>query len=312
MSTPYLHGILPPVLLPMFPDGTPDPASLERHVTRLLDAGVHGLWVNGSTGEFHALDPGQRAEVVRTVTKAAAGSVPVVAHVGDTSTALVRDHARAAVDAGADRLSVIPPFYADFTQGELCEHYRAIATDVGAPVLAYHLPRLSKVGLTVESIVGLAGEGAICGVKDSGNDMTWFRRLLSGAAEAGVSLPCFTGASAVTDLGLFLGGAGAMPSIANLTPRHLVRMYEAARCGDWPRARRMQDQVMGLVEAMRLPDRLGTWSGPVAASKYVLAALGTIDHACAAQPSATLEEAERRQLGAMAVPLVEQLEHAAR
>ena len=59
------RGILPPLVLPMGPDGEIDSASLERHIGVLMEAGVHGLWVNGTTGEFYALDGELRARVVR-------------------------------------------------------------------------------------------------------------------------------------------------------------------------------------------------------------------------------------------------------
>jgi 4-hydroxy-tetrahydrodipicolinate synthase len=281
---------------------------LERHVSHLIDAGVHGLWVNGSTGEFHALDAEQRTAAVRQVCKAASGAVPVVAHVGDTSTALTIANAKAAVKAGADHISVVPPYWTDFSQAELLGHYRQTTAAIGAPVFVYHLPRLSKISLTVDSILELAAEGTVVGVKDSSSDMGWFRRLLRRKKELQLPLRSFTGGGSMTDLGLFLGADGAMPAIANLTPKHLVAMYDAARAGDWSIVRGGQEQLEVLIEAMQLPRRAGSLSAVVAVYKYVLAALVRIDGAHAAEPLLPLSEDEKDRLDRLAVPLIHQLE----
>ncbi|MEQ7127773.1 dihydrodipicolinate synthase family protein [Actinopolymorpha sp. B11F2] len=303
-----LRGIYPPVVLPFGADGTIDHASLEHHIEHLLAAGVHGLWINGTTGEFHALDADQRLQAVRVAVKAARGSVPVIAHVGDTSTGLVIGHARSALAAGADQVAIVPPYFVDFTQDELRQHVRRVVGELGVPVLVYHLPQLAKVGLTVDSIATLAQEGAVVGVKDSSNDMVWFRQLLSGARAAGISLACFTGGSSMTDVGLYLGAAGAMSSAANLTPRHLVGMYDAATAGDWVRLRAMQEEMETLLAALRLPRRAGTFSATAGVHKYVLTVLGHIAGDFAAEPLAPLDEDERRHLASTAVPIVERLE----
>jgi 4-hydroxy-tetrahydrodipicolinate synthase len=308
MPETRLGGIFPPVVLPFGSDGNVDHASLEHHVEHLLAAGVHGLWVNGTTGEFHALDVGGRAHAVRVVAKAVGGAVPVVAHVGDTSTERVLEHARAALAAGADHLAVMPPYFVDFTQAELCQHFRRIADAVGSPVLVYHLPQLAGPGLSVDSIASLAQEGVVTGVKDSSNDLVWFRQLLSGARRVGAPLDCFTGGSSVTDLGLYLGGAGAMSSTANLAPRHLVAMYDAASGGDWVLLHAMQEELETLLSALRLPRRAATFSATAGVLKYVLAVLGHLDGEFAAEPLAPLDEEERRHLVATAVPIVERLE----
>jgi len=303
-----LHGIIPPVVLPLDTDGLIDEESLERHIGHLLEAGVHGLWMNGSTGEFHALDVEQRAQAVRLAVKICAGAVPVIAHVGDTATTRALEHARAATKAGADLVAVIPPYYVDFTERELVSHFRQIADAVAGPVILYHLPQLAPNGLGTSAIVELARDGVVAGVKDSSSDMVWFRRLLGEAKSAGVELACFTGGSSVTDLGLYLGGAGAMPSTANLTPRHLVAMYDAAKAGDWARVRRMQDELEHLLRALRLPGRSATWSATVAIHKHVLAQLGHIRTDVAAPPLTPLDAEEKRVLASKAIPIIEQLE----
>jgi 4-hydroxy-tetrahydrodipicolinate synthase len=310
MPDQTLHGIITPAVLPMTPGGAVDERSLECHLRHLLDAGVHGLWLNGTTGEFHALDAAERAAAVRVAATVAAGRVPVVAHVGDAATRLAVRHARAAVAAGADQVSVIAPYFAEFTREELRDHYRHIAQAVGFPVIAYHMPRLTKTGLTADCVLRLAQEGVIAAIKDSDGDMAWFRELVRRADELGLGLRCFTGGSGISDLSLLVGAAGVASSLANLTPGHLVALYDAAEAGDWPRVKRMQDQLGELLEAMRRARRAPTLAGIVSTYKYVLAALGHIDSDHAAAPLAPLEEDEKQRLASTVVPGVRELETA--
>ncbi|WP_175477103.1 dihydrodipicolinate synthase family protein [Ruania alba] len=307
-SSDDLYGVLPPVVLPMTPDGEVDSPSLQSLVSHLVAAGVHGLWANGATGEFYALDGELRAEVVRQCVKAAAGRVPVVAHVGDTSTRLAVRHAREAIAAGAAFVSVLPPYFVGFGQEELKRHYRSIARAVGGPVLAYHLPQFIPATLTIDSIVELTVEGVLCGAKDSGSNMVWFRQLQRRLRAAGVSLPCLTGGSSVADLGYLLGAAGSVSSTGNLTPGHLVRQYEAARAGEWALVLAMQEQSEDLIELLNPP---GTSPGPgltATVYKYVLARQGRIDCDLSAAPLTQLSTENRRHLDEHVLPAVDRLE----
>ncbi|WP_432183334.1 dihydrodipicolinate synthase family protein [Streptomyces tendae] len=306
-----LHGIVAPTVLPMNAEGSLDRSSLERHLTALIEAGVHGLWINGTTGEFHALDDDERALAVTVAAKTADGRLPVIAHVGDAATASTVRHALAAADAGADEIAVIAPYFAAYGREELRDHYRAVARAVGFPVLAYHMPQLTRSALTIDCVLELTREGVLCGIKDSAGDMTWQRQLLRRADRLGVPVRCFTGGSSLTDLSLYAGAAGATSSLANVTPRHLVALYEAARAGDWSRARMLQEQLEDLLDLMRAARREPTLSAIVSTFKFVLAALGRIDDAHAAEPLARLDTEERRNLTATVVPRVRELEAAA-
>ncbi|GAB2964583.1 dihydrodipicolinate synthase family protein [Streptomyces pseudoechinosporeus] len=311
MQSHQLHGIIAPTVLPLRADRAMDESSLECHLRHLCDAGVHGLWINGTTGEFHALDTDERAAVVRVAAKAAEGRIPVVAHVGDAATRLAVRNARAALAAGADELAVIAPYFAEFTREELRDHYRSISEAVGRPLYAYHMPQLTKSGLTAECVLQLASEGVLAGIKDSDGDLAWFRRLVREAAARELRLACFTGGSSISDVSLLAGAAGATSSLANLTPRHLVALYDAARAGRWEQVRRMQDQLEDLAEAMRAARRAPTLSAVVSTYKFVLAALGRIEAGHAAEPLARLHEDEKRQLASTVVPMIRELESAA-
>ncbi|HEY9291511.1 MAG TPA: dihydrodipicolinate synthase family protein [Microlunatus sp.] len=306
MTQDQLGGVLAPVITPLTDERELDTDSLQRHVGHLIEAGIDGVWVNGTTGEFYGLDVEQRARVVAECVRIADGAVPVIAHVGDTSSALAIEQARAAMKAGASRVSVLPPYAAQFSQDEIKAHFRALAAEAG-PVIAYHMPQIAGPGLSIESIIDLVLEGVVCGAKDSSSDVLWLRRLIEAAADAGVTLPCFTGGSAVSDLGYFVGAAGAMSSTANLVPRHLVAQYQAACRGDWDETRARQRQTDELMTALRLPGR----TSPTAIAgiyKFLLAAVGRIDGARGVAPLRDLDAEEQERLVVGVIPLIEKLD----
>lgn len=302
-----LAGIITPVLTPLDASGMPDLAALRKHVRRLLGCGIHGIWVNGSTGEFFALTPTQRAECVKACVDEVDGAVPVVAQVGAPATQETVLLARDALTAGATHLAVIAPFYADFSQREMIRHYEQVHEATGRPVVLYHLPKLTKIGLSIDSIVELSRSGTAVAIKDSANDMTWFRSLLLAASEHSLELRCFTGGASLTDLGLFLGGAGAMPALSNLAPRTCVAIYDAVRAGQWPRAVELQRNLDRLIAMIRLPDRT-TVAATTSVYKFLLTELGQLPTDAVCAPADLLSRNDRARLKSVALPYLESIE----
>ena len=304
---PPLHGIIPPLVLPMAGDGSFDFESLRRLVAFLLDRGVHGLWINGTTGDFHALEHEERLAVLREVVKAAAGRVPVTAQVGDAATRRALRHLQAAVEAGADYVSAIAPYYLDYSQGELRSYYRDLAAASPVPLVLYHLPKMSKVGLTVESVLELVRDGTAVAIKDSAGDMTWYRQLISACRTEGLDLRCFVGGGALIDSSLLGGGNGAMCAIANLLPSQCVAIYQAAMAQDWARAAALQYQLQDVIGRLTLPSR-SNWAASIAVYKWVLAELGIIASDAVAAPLESLSEDEQLYLRERALPAIRRLE----
>lgn len=308
-----LGGLYPPMILPLDSRQEIDFASLERQIHFLLDGGVDGLWVNGTTGDFFALTDEERTEVVRQGVRTVNGRVPVVAQVGDTATRKVIAKASEALDAGADFLAVVLPYYLDYTQSELMAHYRAISRSVRRPLILYQVPQMCKVSLTIPSILELARDGVLVGIKDSSANIEFFSRLTSAVREADLSLRCFIGTGALMDVSLMAGGHGLMCAIANLVPHRCKRLYEAFQTGDWRGATEIQREVSELIEAMRLPQRQN-WGATVAIYKWLLRELGVIANDAVFAPLQPLSKGEKNLLRRRALPLAKRLirEHAVR
>lgn len=299
MSDGPLRGIVVPILTPLSPDGDPDPGSVRRLVRFLLDAGVHGIWALGTTGEFALLDAAQRAEVARTVIEEVAGRVPVVVNVGDGGTALALRHAAAAVEAGADRLALTPPHYFPHSQDELRVHFERVKDHFpDVALLAYNIPQTVKVGFTLDTVLALAVNGTISGIKDSQNDFQWFRRLATGVAGEGLGerFRLLLGTTALIDVAVHVGAHGVVPALANVAPGECVAAFERSCAGDREAALAAQLQATRYGDLAAHAAAGSANAGLLAVMKTVLRRRGVLDGAGVSAPLRPLTADETRRV----------------
>src|SRR3981081_1215541 len=248
MEPARLHGIFVPMLTPLAADESIDESSLRHLVDFLGDAGVHGIWALGTTGEFAALPEAERARGVAATVDQVAGRVPVVANIGDSSTGLALRHARHAVEAGADALALTPPHYYPHSMDEMLTHFRALKEAFpDLPLLVYNIPQTVKVKMTLQTTLQLAREGTVQGIKDSQNDLRWFRMLAIAIREGGLEnqFRLFLGTRILVDAALVIGAHGAIPATSNVAPAAAAEAWEAAVRGDFGLAARAQEVGMG-------------------------------------------------------------------
>ncbi|MER8056099.1 MULTISPECIES: dihydrodipicolinate synthase family protein [unclassified Streptomyces] len=291
-----LTGVVPPVCTPLTPEREVDVPSLLRLVDHLVGAGVHGLFVLGSTSEAAFLTDAQRRRVVEAVAGHIGGQLPVLAGVIDMTTPRVLDQVRTATAAGAEAVVVTAPFYARTHPSEIVHHYRRIAALSPVPVIAYDIPVAVHTKLPPELVLGLAGDGVLAGIKDSSGDLAAFRELVTGA-RAHPGFAVLTGSELIADAALALGADGAVPGLANVDPHGYVRLYRQCRAGDWEGARAEQDRLCALfgLTGAGDPARMGGSSSALGAFKAALHLRGVIDCPVTAEPQVPLsgEETEK-------------------
>ncbi|MFD4664359.1 dihydrodipicolinate synthase family protein [Streptomyces halstedii] len=297
-TTTY-SGVIPPVVTPLTADGELDRASLERVVGHLLDGGVSGLFALGSSGETAYLTPSQQDEVIKVITSAAAGQVPVLVGAIETTTNRAVERARAAAALGADAVVATAPFYTRTHATEIDRHFRDIAAAVDLPLLAYDVPVCVHTKLDPELLLPLAADGVLAGVKDSSGDDGSFRRLAIAARD----LPGFsvlTGHELVVDA-MMLGGAdGSVPGLGNVDPHGYVRLHEAAVRGDWAAATAEQDRLVGLFEIVTAaaPGTSSATAAGLGAFKTALMLRGVIATNVMSPPMRRLDAAETVKIAA--------------
>jgi 4-hydroxy-tetrahydrodipicolinate synthase len=270
-------GIVPPVVTPFTEDNEVDVPSLERLLSILLDAGIHGVFALGSTSETAMLRDAQRQQVIDITVKTVAGKVPVITGVIDTSTAAVLDHAKRARDAGVDGIVVTSPFYVRPGAEEIAEHYRIIRQAIDLPIIAYDIPYAVQTKLPRNVVVDLANEGTIAGIKDSSGDEANFRMLVMETNH----LPgfCrFTGSELLVDTALHYGADGCVPGMGNVDPAGYVRLYDLVRAGKIEEAKREQERLIRLFSIIQAatPGRMGPNASAIGGFKTAMQLQGMI------------------------------------
>ncbi|MFF2250535.1 dihydrodipicolinate synthase family protein [Streptomyces sp. NPDC058142] len=297
--TAPLRGVVPPVCTPLDETGEVDTVSLARLVEHLVAGGVHGLFALGSTSEVAYLTDEQRAVTLRTVVEAAAGRVPVLAGVIDTTTARVVAHARVAAELGADALVATAPFYTRTHPREIAGHFRTLHASVDLPLFAYDIPVAVHSKLPASLVRELAEDGTLAGLKDSSGDEGGLRRVLVelGGRDGRTDGPAphfsvLTGSELTVDCALLAGADGVVPGIGNVDPAGYVRLYDAALAGDWSLAAKEQERLValfGMVDVGPEAD-MGRSSSALGSFKAALRLLGVIECGDTAFPQIQLGE----------------------
>lgn len=286
-------GIVPPLCTPLTEAFEVDTQSLQRLIEFQLNAGVQGLFVLGSTGETAFLTDAQRATVLDVAVHAVAGQVPVLAGVIDMTTARTLEHARVAWKAGVDGIVMTAPFYTRISQVELVEHFRLVHNALDLPLFAYDIPVGVQTKIARETVLQMASDGLIVGVKDSSGDEANFRSLVM-ERENFETFLTFTGSELLVDTTLQMGASGAVPGLANVDPVGYVRLYQAAQSEDWRAARREQERLFRLfsIVAAGTPGRMGTGSSAMGGFKTALLLRGVIATNVVGRPQIRLNAEE--------------------
>lgn len=301
MTTPnsprILKGVVPPVCTPFTADYQVDESSLRRLINHLIDGGVHGLFILGSTSEVAYLTDKNRAEVIRITMDEVKGRVPVVVGAIDTTTLRVIEHVKTAVAAGVEGIVITAPFYVRTHPAEIANHFRLIKKACpNTPIYAYDIPiAVNGVKLDLGTLLTLAKEGVIHGVKDSSGNDAGIRAVILGIQKLNLKeFVVLTGSELTVDSALMFGADGVIPGIGNIDPAGYVKIYDLVQKGDFAAARKEQErlfEMFGLVD-VGAADRMGRGSSAIGAFKAGLKLLGIIEDARTAPPAIPLNENE--------------------
>ncbi len=177
-----LHGIIPPVATPFYPDGRVYYKKLEHNVERYSKTPISGIVVLGSTGEAIMLSDEERREVLRTAREACAPHKVLIAGTGAESALETIRLTEYAAELGYDAALVrTPHFYRPQMQpANLLTFYRTVADRSPIPVLIYSVPVFTKYDMPSELVIELAEHTNIIGIKESGGDAAKIRQMVEG------------------------------------------------------------------------------------------------------------------------------------
>lgn len=293
--TATFAGVIPPLCTPFHDDFTVDTGSLRRSVDFQLNAGVHGVFILGSSSEVAFLPDAQRRTVMETTIDEVAGRVPVLVGCIDMTTLRVAEHVRAAEAAGAAGIVVTAPYYTRTHVAEIERHFRLLREMTELPIFAYDIPMAVHTKLDGEMVLRLAEDGVIAGLKDSSGDDAGFRYVLLGKRDRGLTdFVVFTGSELVVDSVLAMGADGVVPGLGNVDPSGYVAIYDRVRAGDLAAASEEQERLMRLftITDVAPPSRMGRGSAALGAFKAAMKMRGLIDNAVMAPPQLPLNDEE--------------------
>lgn len=213
----------------MLADGAIDFESLQTLIESQLGDGVEGFVACGTTGEASTLTAPERDRVIGFVVKQVAGRVPVIAGTGGQSPEATLDAQKRAQAEGADFGLVVTPFYNRPNQAGLLAHMRKVATESSLPFILYNVPSRTGADLKADSVVALAQEPNIIGIKDATGDIL---RPLQWATEIKKPFAILSGDDASLCPFMWMGGTGVISVVSHLCPRAMRRMLGAVSARD--------------------------------------------------------------------------------
>jgi len=285
-----VKGVFPPIPTPFDPaTGDIAPLPFRRNIARLLDAGVDGIVVSGSTGEAPLLDADEQRELVALARASMANGASLIAGTGAESTRHTIALTAAAAAEGADAVLVRPPSYfsAAATTDTLVAHFRAVADASPVPVLVYNIPKYTHLLLAAALLQQLEGHERIIGVKDSSGDL----KNLAAYREALPRWTVLAGSASLLYAGLELGCQGGVIGVACFAPKLCVELVREFEQGDRAAAGRLQERITPLDK--EIVGKLGP-----AGVKAAMDAVG-LHGGPPRPPLAPLSPADRERVGAL-------------
>jgi 4-hydroxy-tetrahydrodipicolinate synthase len=228
MAAPGRFGaVLCAMATPFDREGRLDLDGAARLARWLVDNGNDGLVVTGTTGEGSALSDEEKLALWRAVRSAV--SVPVIAGTGAASTEHTVALSRTAAGAGVDAVLVVTPYYVRPSQSGLAAHFRAVAAASSVPVLAYDIPKRTGRELAATTMLELAREGVLVGVKDAAGSPAATAALIS-RAPAGFEV--YSGDDSCTLPLLAVGAVGVISVASHWAGAPMSEMTAAFAKGD--------------------------------------------------------------------------------
>ncbi len=218
------QGIIPAMLTAFNADGSVDVGGTKAFAEWLISKGVHGLSPAGSTGEGAAMSDEERIQVIKATVEQAAGRVPVYAGIIHYSTKLALNLAQAAMDAGADGLMVLLPFYYGPTIPTAMDHLRTISKAIGQPIMVYNNPWFAGFELVPAQVKTLVDEGVVNSIKAAHGDpmrVNYLKYL------CGDKMTALYGHDYAPLEAFVAGGDGWLSGLPNVVPDLAVELFDA-------------------------------------------------------------------------------------
>lgn len=236
-------GVIPALLTVFDENENIDEKRTRAFVNHLIDKGVNGLYLTGSTGEAFLMSLDERKKVVEIVIDEVEGRIPIMVHIGAIGTKNSIELAKHAYSVGADAISSVPPFYWNFKEENIYNYYQDIAKSTPLPMIIYNVPLAGILGF--DSIKRLSSIENVKGIKYTA---TTHHQISMMKDQIGNDFLVYSGCDEMALSGLINGADGIIGSFYNLMPELFIDIYNALKNNDIVTAKAKQKTAIQIIQ----------------------------------------------------------------
>ena len=245
-----LEGVIPALILPVNKEGKINFKLLEKQTTYLVSEGINGIFVNGTTGEGAWLTMEEKEQVFKFVKEINKGKVFLCAACLQPTTELVIREIKIYEKYEPNYLVAVTPYYYSVSQDIIIEHFKKIARFSSVPLILYNIPQCTHNKIELSTILKLAKEENIAGVKDSSGDFISFTRGMY--APVPETFSWIQGEDYLDGSALNCGANGMVTGLGNVFIEPYILMYQAAKKGNYRKVNEMQRKISKLYEIIQV------------------------------------------------------------
>ena len=246
MRKPLFTGACTAMVTP-FIDGKVNYPLMEQLLKMQIDAGIKAVVIAGTTGESPTLSDEEKITLFSRCKDYVGNQCLVIAGTGSNNTIHSIDLSIQAVEAGADALLVVSPYYNKASEDGILMHYLSICHAVSVPVIVYNVPSRTGLDIPVSVYEKLSKIPNIAGVKEAGSDITKIARIRNAC---GSDFSIWSGNDDQIVPVMSMGGQGVISVLSNVRPKETIAMCEAALDGDFDTASDLQCKLLPLIDAL--------------------------------------------------------------
>ena len=244
-----LQGVFTPNLVPLDARGNINEDEYRRYIDWLIERGVHGLYPNGSTGEFTRFTVEERRRIVKIACEQCDGRVPVLAGAAEANVKETIAACEIYHDYGARAVAIVSPYYYKLSPESVYAYFREIARHSPIDVTLYNIPMFASP-IDIPTIRRLAEFERIVGIKDSSGDVTFMCRMISAVRPSRPDFSFLTGWEAAMVPMLVVGADGGTHATSGIVPELTRRIFELTTSGAIDEAVALQLRLIELFDVM--------------------------------------------------------------
>jgi dihydrodipicolinate synthase/N-acetylneuraminate lyase len=245
-----LKGIFTPNLVPYSSDGDVNETELRRYVDWLIERGVHGLYPNGSTGEFTRFTPEERRRIVAVIADQVKGRVPILAGAAEANVRETLSACEYYASLGIRAVAIVAPFYYKLSPASVYAYFSEIGRNTPIDVTLYNIPMFASP-IDVPTIQRLSEEcERIVAIKDSSGDIPHMIRMIQAVKPNRPDFCFLTGWDAALMPMLLVGCDGGTNASSGVVPELTRRLYDLTTAYEIDAARTIQYDLIRLFDTM--------------------------------------------------------------